>query len=166
MATIAKDDELTSFDVPETARHPSGHTIYKIVLQVTPKELSQNSYQVCILWQIINTRDEYTRRWSLVPSRSDLVTDKEEQNIPVVAEVGWFSGEYIDRFTIGYIFLFSPKKKKKRKEKFSSCTVLKIRRASFVLVKIEPDCVMKDVGYTWATVKSVNQYWNFILFEK
>jgi hypothetical protein len=47
MASIAKDDELSSFDVPETARHSSGHTIYKIVLQVTPKEFTENSYQVC-----------------------------------------------------------------------------------------------------------------------
>jgi len=46
MAGITKDDELCSFDVPETARHSSGYTIYKIVLQVTPKELTENSYQV------------------------------------------------------------------------------------------------------------------------
>lgn len=49
MASVTKDDELSSFDVPETARHPGGHTIYKIVLQVTPKELTENSYQVCLI---------------------------------------------------------------------------------------------------------------------
>jgi hypothetical protein len=49
MATITKDDELSSFDVPEVTRHSSGHTLYKIVLQITPKELTENSYQVCIL---------------------------------------------------------------------------------------------------------------------
>jgi hypothetical protein len=48
MASIAKDDELRSFDVPEIARHSNGYTIYKIVLLVTPKELTENSYQVCI----------------------------------------------------------------------------------------------------------------------
>jgi hypothetical protein len=48
MASITKDDELCSFDVPETTRHSSGHTIYKIILQVTPKELTENSYQVYI----------------------------------------------------------------------------------------------------------------------
>lgn len=47
MASITKDDELSSFDVPEIDRHSSGHTLYKIVLQVTPKELTENSYQVC-----------------------------------------------------------------------------------------------------------------------
>jgi len=46
---MSKDDELSSFDVPETTRHPGGHTIYKIVLQVTPKELTENSYQVYII---------------------------------------------------------------------------------------------------------------------
>jgi len=47
MASIDKDDELRSFDVPEISRHPSGYTIYKIVQQVTPKELTENTYQVC-----------------------------------------------------------------------------------------------------------------------
>lgn len=46
MLSITNNDELCSFDVPETARHSSGHTIYKIVLQVTPKELTANTYQV------------------------------------------------------------------------------------------------------------------------
>ena len=46
MASITADDELFSFDVPETTRHSSGHTLYKIVLQITPKELTENSYQV------------------------------------------------------------------------------------------------------------------------
>jgi hypothetical protein len=49
MAAITKDDELCSFDVPETTRHPNGHTNYKIVLQITPKELTENTYQVCIV---------------------------------------------------------------------------------------------------------------------
>jgi hypothetical protein len=49
MASIIKDDELCSFDVPETTRHPSGYTNYKIVLQITPKELTENTYQVCIV---------------------------------------------------------------------------------------------------------------------
>ncbi|CAF1605051.1 unnamed protein product [Rotaria magnacalcarata] len=53
MASITKDSELWSFDVPETARHPSGHTIYKIVLQVTPKELTENSYQL-VYWKRYN----------------------------------------------------------------------------------------------------------------
>ncbi|CAF3551978.1 unnamed protein product [Rotaria sp. Silwood1] len=53
MASLTKDDELCSFDVPETARHPSGHTIYKIVLQITPKELTENSYQL-IYWKRYN----------------------------------------------------------------------------------------------------------------
>jgi len=48
MASITKDDELSSFDVPET-RQLSGNTMYKIVLQVTPKELTENSYQVYII---------------------------------------------------------------------------------------------------------------------
>ncbi|CAF4091865.1 unnamed protein product, partial [Rotaria sp. Silwood1] len=45
MASITKDNELRSFDVPEIARHPGGYTIYKIVLQITPKEITENSYQ-------------------------------------------------------------------------------------------------------------------------
>ncbi len=49
MASITKDHELSSFDVPETARHSGGQTVYKIVLQVTPKELTENSYQVCCI---------------------------------------------------------------------------------------------------------------------
>ncbi len=48
MASITKDDELSSFDVPET-RQLSGNTMYKIVLQVTPKELTENNYQVYIM---------------------------------------------------------------------------------------------------------------------
>ncbi|CAF2781817.1 unnamed protein product [Rotaria sp. Silwood2] len=47
---ITKDDELRSFDVPEIARHPRGYTIYKIVLQITPKELTENSYQL-VYWK-------------------------------------------------------------------------------------------------------------------
>ena len=47
MASITNDDELCSFDVPEASRHSSRHTLYKIILQVTPKELTENSYQVC-----------------------------------------------------------------------------------------------------------------------
>jgi hypothetical protein len=47
MASAEKDDELRSFDVPEVTRHPSGYTIYKIIQQITPKELTENSYQVC-----------------------------------------------------------------------------------------------------------------------
>ncbi|CAF0740310.1 unnamed protein product [Adineta steineri] len=50
MASITKDDELCSFDVPETTRHSGGHTLYKIILQVTPKELTQNSYQL-VYWK-------------------------------------------------------------------------------------------------------------------
>lgn len=46
MASIVKDEELRSFDVPEVARHAGGYTIYKIILQVTPKEITENSYQV------------------------------------------------------------------------------------------------------------------------
>ncbi|CAF1258948.1 unnamed protein product [Rotaria sordida] len=53
MASSTKDTELCSFDVPETARHPSGHTIYKVVLQVTPKELTENSYQL-VYWKRYN----------------------------------------------------------------------------------------------------------------
>lgn len=49
MASVSKDEELSSFDVPEATRHSSGYTIYKIVLQVTPKELMENSYQVYII---------------------------------------------------------------------------------------------------------------------
>ncbi len=45
-ASLTKDDELSSFDVPEIDRHSSSNTLYKIVLQVTPKELTENSYQV------------------------------------------------------------------------------------------------------------------------
>ncbi len=52
MASIGKDDDLRSFDVPETARHSSGYTIYKIILQITPKELTENSYQVYIKQKI------------------------------------------------------------------------------------------------------------------
>ena len=48
MASIGKDNDLRSFDVPEISRHSGGYTIYKIVLQVTPKEITENSYQVCI----------------------------------------------------------------------------------------------------------------------
>ncbi len=51
MASITKDDELSSFDVPET-RQSSGNTMYKIVLQVTPKELTENSYQVYMIQKI------------------------------------------------------------------------------------------------------------------
>ncbi|CAF0921488.1 unnamed protein product [Adineta steineri] len=50
MASMGKDDDLRSFDVPEIARHSGGYTIYKIVLQVTPKEITENSYQV-IYWK-------------------------------------------------------------------------------------------------------------------
>jgi len=50
MASIAKDDELSSFDVPETTRNSSGNTIYKIVLQITPKDLTENSYQL-VYWK-------------------------------------------------------------------------------------------------------------------
>ena len=41
-----KDNDLRSFDVPEAARHSSGYTSYKIILQVTPKDLSEDPYQV------------------------------------------------------------------------------------------------------------------------
>ena len=51
MASIKKDDDLRSFDVPEATRHSGGYTVYKIVLQVTPKELTENSYQVCLAFQ-------------------------------------------------------------------------------------------------------------------
>ena len=47
MALVEKDEDLRSFDVPEVTRHPSGYTIYKIIMQVTPKEITENSYQVC-----------------------------------------------------------------------------------------------------------------------
>ncbi|CAF3979068.1 unnamed protein product [Rotaria sp. Silwood1] len=50
MASITKDNELRSFDVPEIARHPGGYTIYKIVLQITPKEITENSYQL-VYWK-------------------------------------------------------------------------------------------------------------------
>jgi len=46
MASIDKTEDLQSFDVPEVTRHPGGYTIYKIILQITPKEFTQNSYQV------------------------------------------------------------------------------------------------------------------------
>lgn len=46
MASIDKTEDLQSFDIPEVTRHPDGYTIYKIVLQITPKEFTQNSYQV------------------------------------------------------------------------------------------------------------------------
>lgn len=49
MASLTKDGELYSFDVPEIDRQSSSHTLYKIVLQVTPKELTENSYQVCLI---------------------------------------------------------------------------------------------------------------------
>lgn len=48
MASITKDNDLRSFDVPESVRHSNGYTAYKIVLHVTPKELTENSYQVCL----------------------------------------------------------------------------------------------------------------------
>ena len=47
MALAEKDEDLRSFDVPEVARHSGGYTIYKIIMQVTPKEITENSYQVC-----------------------------------------------------------------------------------------------------------------------
>jgi len=56
MASMGKDDDLRSFDVPEIARHPGGYTIYKIVLQITPKELTENTYQVCT--QIVKIKYE------------------------------------------------------------------------------------------------------------
>jgi hypothetical protein len=60
MTSIGKDDDLRSFDVPEIARHSGGYTIYKIVLQITPKELTENTYQVCIYFNsnrlILNTK--------------------------------------------------------------------------------------------------------------
>jgi hypothetical protein len=59
MASIGKDDDLRSFDVPEIARHSSGYTIYKIILQITPKELTDNSYQVCIYIYIKRKIYEY-----------------------------------------------------------------------------------------------------------
>jgi len=49
MASITKDDELCSFDVPET-RNSSGTTMYKIVLQITPRDLTENSYQL-VYWK-------------------------------------------------------------------------------------------------------------------
>lgn len=52
MASITKDSELCSFDVPEVTRSSYGYVNYKIVLQVTPKELTENSYQVCIFYII------------------------------------------------------------------------------------------------------------------
>jgi len=60
MTSIGKDDDLRSFDVPEIARHSGGYTIYKIVLQITPKELTENTYQVCIYFNsnrlVLNTK--------------------------------------------------------------------------------------------------------------
>ena len=46
MASAAKDDDLYSFDVPETTRNANGPTMYKIILQVTPKDITKNGYQV------------------------------------------------------------------------------------------------------------------------
>jgi hypothetical protein len=51
MASSTKENDLRSFDVPEISRHAGGYTVYKIVLQVTPKELTENSYQVCISFE-------------------------------------------------------------------------------------------------------------------
>lgn len=51
MASIDKNDELRSFDVPEIALHPGGYTTYKIILQITPKEITENSYQVCFYFE-------------------------------------------------------------------------------------------------------------------
>ncbi len=63
MTSIGKDDDLRSFDVPEIARHSGGYTIYKIVLQITPKELTENTYQVCIYFNskrlILNTKKNF-----------------------------------------------------------------------------------------------------------
>ena len=56
MASVDKDDELRSLDVPEVARHPGGYTIYKIILQITPKEITENSYQVHIRLSFIFKR--------------------------------------------------------------------------------------------------------------
>jgi hypothetical protein len=53
MASITKDDELSSFDVPEIDRQSSSNTLYKIVLQVTPKDLTANSYQL-VYWKRYN----------------------------------------------------------------------------------------------------------------
>jgi hypothetical protein len=58
MATIEKDDELRSFDVPEVTRHAGGYTIYKIIQQITPKELTENTYQVCSKFWLVPTKEE------------------------------------------------------------------------------------------------------------
>ncbi|UJR14770.1 hypothetical protein I4U23_001758 [Adineta vaga] len=50
MASITKDDELCSFDVPEAVRSSYSYVNYKIVLQITPKELTENSYQL-VYWK-------------------------------------------------------------------------------------------------------------------
>lgn len=46
MATVNKDEDLCSFDVPDVKRESNGPTLYRIVLQVTPKDITKNTYQV------------------------------------------------------------------------------------------------------------------------
>ena len=57
MMSITKQDDLYSFDVPETVHHSSGDTIYKIVLQVAPKELAENNYQVRFIQKQIDLKN-------------------------------------------------------------------------------------------------------------
>lgn len=47
MARANNNDDLTSFDVPTTTRsNHSGPTLYKIVLQVIPRDITKNGHQV------------------------------------------------------------------------------------------------------------------------
>ena len=57
MASTEKEDDLRSFDVPEVTRHSGGYTIYKIILQITPKELTENTYQVCIEFDLLTIKN-------------------------------------------------------------------------------------------------------------
>jgi hypothetical protein len=54
MASVAKNDELSSFDVPEASPSSSNPTLYKIILHVTPKDITQNTRQVCLFECISN----------------------------------------------------------------------------------------------------------------
>ncbi|CAF0962954.1 unnamed protein product [Didymodactylos carnosus] len=56
---MTSSHELSTFDVPETKRHQNGHTIYKIVLQVTPNDLAESPYELVYWKRYTEIRDLY-----------------------------------------------------------------------------------------------------------
>ncbi|CAF0969684.1 unnamed protein product [Rotaria sordida] len=115
MASITKDNELRSFDVPEIARHPSGHTIYKIVLQITPKEFTENSYQLVYwkrysdirkLYDILHRYHQAILRPEKFPNFPNKSSYMERFNPTIVEERRLATKEFLN-FALKYLYLYT-----------------------------------------------------------